>query len=324
MKTATMADELLFNVLAKRATHVSFIKNHKGEIELRYRVRNELTTVDKIKEETYEKLLRYFKFKAKLFLSGDQQWQTGAASFMVDGKNLFVKVETHTIKTSKFEALDLTIHVENEYEKFSEIALFVNQLQSMYDAISGSKGGLFIINGLNQCGKTTTALALLKKLSIDNNETIITLENPVEKIIKELTQININEELGITYGAGLKYAMRQKPDTIFVSNLNDNDTMENIIQAVQKGIKVIAITECIDNFEAIEELCEQYNCEEFLRKNLIGISNQLIVVDPENNTKVLFEYHDNEDAKKLIDGEEPLTNIYDFMLLYIKSGKIKK
>ena len=320
MKTSTMAEMLLHSALDHKATQIKFVKN-KGEIELRYRIKNKLKRIDKINKDDYDKLLRYFKFKSKLYLDETGE-QTGSVSFTKDAKKLFIKVETAT-SSSEFEELSLTIHVENECDTFKDIALYDNQLQIIYDMISEAQGGLFIINGLNNEGKTTTAMSLLKKLSIENNESIITLENPVEMINRELVQININEELGITYSAGLKFAIRQNPHIIFVSKIDNEETLQEIITAVNKGIKVIAITENTTNFETIEELKELCNCDEFLQNNLIGISNQRLVINKQDETKVLFELDFGSGIDKILKGEEPLSNIYDRIELYKTNGTIK-
>lgn len=94
--------------------------------------------------------------------------------------------------------------------------------------------GLLLVTGPTGSGKTTTLYSVLNKLNKEENK-ILTAEDPVEFNFKGLNQVNVKEDVGMTFAAALKAFLRQDPDIIMVGEIRDIETAEIAIKAAMTG-----------------------------------------------------------------------------------------
>ena len=94
--------------------------------------------------------------------------------------------------------------------------------------------GLFLVIGPTGSGKTTTLYTLLSKLN-DNERHILTAEDPVEIQLPGITQVSINERVGLNFATCAKSFMRQDPDVIFIGEIRDSETAIMVAQMVSSG-----------------------------------------------------------------------------------------
>ncbi|MDK2972681.1 MAG: type pilus assembly protein PilB [Candidatus Sumerlaeota bacterium] len=94
--------------------------------------------------------------------------------------------------------------------------------------------GVILMTGPTGSGKTTTLYSALSTLN--NPETkIITIENPVEYMLDGVIQVQVNEEVGLDFGKGLRSMLRQSPDVILVGEIRDKETSEIAVRAALTG-----------------------------------------------------------------------------------------
>ena len=98
--------------------------------------------------------------------------------------------------------------------------------------------GLVIFSGPTGSGKSTSAYSLLSSL-IEENKQILTIEDPVERRIEGLRQVQIRPQSGFNYAQALKASMRQDPDVIYVGEVRDSDTMKSVMNLALTGHTVI-------------------------------------------------------------------------------------
>ena len=99
--------------------------------------------------------------------------------------------------------------------------------------------GLILVTGPTGAGKTTTLFGMLKYFK-STEINIFTIENPVEYRIDGITQVQINEKIGLDFANGLKSALRQDPDIILVGEIRDLETAEIAFRASLTGHKVLS------------------------------------------------------------------------------------
>lgn len=99
--------------------------------------------------------------------------------------------------------------------------------------------GIVLISGPTGSGKTTTLYATLKEL---NKETcnILTIEDPIEYTLEGINQVQLKENIGLTFGAALRTFLRQDPDVIMVGEIRDPDTANMAIRAALTGHLVLS------------------------------------------------------------------------------------
>ncbi len=91
-----------------------------------------------------------------------------------------------------------------------------------------------LVTGPTGSGKTTTLYAGLSEIKNDEDK-IITIEDPVEYQIKGITQIPVNEKKGLTFARGLRSILRHDPDKIMVGEIRDQETAQIAINAALTG-----------------------------------------------------------------------------------------
>ena len=93
---------------------------------------------------------------------------------------------------------------------------------------------MVLVTGPTGSGKTTTLYSLLNQFNQPENK-IITLEDPIEYHLNGITQSQINEKRGYTFGSGLRAILRQDPDIVMIGEIRDDDTAETAAQAALTG-----------------------------------------------------------------------------------------
>jgi type IV pilus assembly protein PilB len=94
--------------------------------------------------------------------------------------------------------------------------------------------GMVLVTGPTGSGKTTTLYAALSEIKNDEDK-IITIEDPVEYQIKGITQIPVNEKKGLSFARGLRSILRHDPDKILVGEIRDQETAQIAINAALTG-----------------------------------------------------------------------------------------
>lgn len=307
MKTSTIVTDLILEAFQLQASDIHFLAV-EDEVKIFFRIQTELSLQRCIDKELYIKILRYVKFKTRLDISNTTTPQDGAYSLVAhNGQKIFIRIST--MPAIGLESLVIRLLPEDEHANFDAIALFPHDLEAMYQVLE-QQNGLFIFTGPTGSGKSTTMYSILTKLAIDAKKKILTLENPVEMINRELVQININEDLGITYSAGLKFALRQDPDIIMIGEIRDEETARNVFRAALTGHTVISTMHTKDKYGVIERFLDFGFLKSEIESVLIGVSNQRLVVNANQETKSFFDYAINQDLNKLIDNKERV-DIYD-------------
>lgn len=301
MKTSTLVTDLILEAFQLQASDIHFLAVEE-EVKIFFRIQTELKLQRCVDKETYIKILRYVKFKTKLDISNTTTPQDGAYSIVThNNKKLFIRIST--MPAIGLESLVVRLLPDEEHSSFESIALFSDDLKQMYNVLK-EQNGLFVFTGPTGSGKSTSMYSILTKLAKDAKKKILTLENPVEMINRELVQININEELGITYSAGLKFALRQDPDIIMIGEIRDEETARNVFRAALTGHTVISTMHTKDKYGVVERFLDFGFLKSEIESVLIGISNQRLVVDQNNDTKSFFDYAVNHDLHDLINNKE--------------------
>ncbi|MGC8733673.1 MAG: GspE/PulE family protein [bacterium] len=160
-------------------------------------------------------------------------------------------------------------------------------LEKVYKIIS-KPYGFILVSGPTGGGKTTTLFSMLKELDIESKN-VVTIEDPIEYEIPGITQVQVNEKIGLTFYEGLKYILRQDPDVILIGEIRDNETLHTAIQASLTGHLVLATIHANDAISTILRIKEMIIGStvknEYLFSSLIGIINQRLVRILCNNCK---------------------------------------
>jgi len=139
-------------------------------------------------------------------------------------------------------------------EAISELRLdllgFTDHLLERFQKYIVKPYGMVLVTGPTGSGKTTTLYATLTEIQ-SSEDKIITIEDPVEYQIDEITQIPVNEKKGLTFARGLRSILRHDPDKIMVGEIRDPETAQIAIQSALTGHLVFTTVHANNVFDVI-------------------------------------------------------------------------
>lgn len=129
--------------------------------------------------------------------------------------------------------------------------------------------GMILVTGPTGSGKTTTLYSALQFLNTPQMN-IITVEDPVEYQIQGINQMQIHEEIGLNFAAGLRAFLRQDPDVMMVGEIRDRETAQIAIQASLTGHRVLSTLHTMNAPGAITRLIDM-SIEPFLVSSAVSL-----------------------------------------------------
>jgi type II secretory ATPase GspE/PulE/Tfp pilus assembly ATPase PilB-like protein len=136
--------------------------------------------------------------------------------------------------------------------------------------------GLFLVTGPTGCGKTTMLYALISYLN-QRTSNIITIEDPIEYELAGITQSQINNKAGFTFGNGLRALLRQDPDIIMIGEIRDHETARIAVEAALTGHLVLSTLHTNDAPSAVTRLIDMGIEPFLLSATLQGVLAQRLV-----------------------------------------------
>lgn len=232
-----LVDTTIFNALERRASDIH-IETRDQQVAIKYRIDGVLQyAMNPIAKEWYSAVISRIKVMSELDIAERRVPQDGR--FRVRYKGRLIDFRVSIMPTIHGEdAVLRVLDKESMSEKFSHLSLdvvgFSDNDISKFRRYIKEPYGMVLVTGPTGSGKTTTLYAALSEIKNDEDK-IITIEDPVEYQIKGITQIPINEKKGLTFARGLRSILRHDPDKILVGEIRDNETAQIAINAALTG-----------------------------------------------------------------------------------------
>lgn len=139
-----------------------------------------------------------------------------------------------------------------------------------------SPGGIIYITGPSGSGKTTTLYMALEQLA-KQQVNICTIEDPVERVIPRVNQMQVNNQAGLTFKAGLRALLRQDPDIIMLGETRDEETAQISVRAAVSGHLVLSTLHTADAVSSVMRLREMGIPQYMIAASLVGVVAQRLV-----------------------------------------------
>jgi twitching motility protein PilT len=130
-------------------------------------------------------------------------------------------------------------------------------LPDVINKIAAFERGLILVTGVTGSGKSTTMASMISVINRNFNKHIITIEDPIEFLIRDQKSIITQRELGTdttSFSKALRAALRQDPDVILIGEMRDKDTIETALMAAETGHLVISTLHTKDAKETIHRI----------------------------------------------------------------------
>src|SRR5919202_3503003 len=232
-----LVDTTIFNALERRASDIH-IETRDQELAIKYRIDGVLQyAMSPIAKEWYSAVISRIKVMSELDIAERRVPQDGR--FRVRYKGRLIDFRVSIMPTIHGEdAVLRVLDKESMSEKFAKLSLDVvgfgeSDLVKFRRYIK-EPYGMVLVTGPTGSGKTTTLYAALSEIKNDEDK-IITIEDPVEYQLKGITQIPVNEKKGLTFARGLRSILRHDPDKVMVGEIRDQETDQIAINAALTG-----------------------------------------------------------------------------------------
>jgi type IV pilus assembly protein PilB len=232
-----LVDTTIFNALERRASDIH-IESRDQEVAIKYRIDGVLHyAMPPIAKDWQSTIISRIKVMSELDIAEKRVPQDGR--FRVRYKNRLIDFRVSIMPTIHGEdAVLRVLDKESMSEKFAKLSLDVVGFQESdlvkFRRYITEPYGMVLVTGPTGSGKTTTLYAALSEIKNDEDK-IVTIEDPVEYQVKGITQIPVNEKKGLTFARGLRSILRHDPDKIMVGEIRDQETAQIAINSALTG-----------------------------------------------------------------------------------------
>lgn len=200
--------------------------------------------------------------------------QDGRATVRYEDKTLDVRIAT--MPTVYGEKIVMRLLERNKGNVSIKDIHFSERQFPRFDKAIHMPYGFVLVTGPTGSGKSTTLYATLAEIStLEKN--VITLEDPVERRMAGINQVQMNNRAGMTFAAALRSVLRSDPDIVMVGEIRDGETAKIAVEAALTGHMVLSTLHTNDAAGAVTRL-EEMGVEPFLTaSSLVGVLAQRLV-----------------------------------------------
>jgi general secretion pathway protein E len=265
--------EMVYEAIQRRATDIH-LEPTKSEMTVRFRIDGMLGAVDPFSRAMGDAVVNIFKVLSNLDITEKRKPQDGSFSAQVEDR--FVDFRVATAGSVSGEKLVMRI-----LDKSKQLIDLTNlgmrdKMREQVHALVSQPHGMFIVCGPTGAGKSTTLYAALQEID-RYQRNIITIENPVEYKLDNVTQIEINPKAGKTFASELRSILRQDPDVIMIGEIRDQETAEIACQAAQTGHMVFTTLHANDTVTALGRLIDLGVAPFMIAGSLTAVLGQRLV-----------------------------------------------
>ncbi|MCY0893117.1 MAG: ATPase, T2SS/T4P/T4SS family [Acidibacillus sp.] len=267
MTTEDLVAKLIALAVELQASDIHF--DPRGDqVLVRLRIHGRLIDIDLI--SSFDKLINRqaiirLKVLAKLSLAETRRPQDG--HLYIEGDYGGCDLRVATIPTVHGERVVIRlIPVASSYTTFFSLGMTNIQISQLQEVTNGV-GGMIIVSGRVGAGKSTTVHAILAERA-RLGDSILTIEDPVERRIQDYQQVEVDERIGLTFAEGLRAAVRQDPDVLMVGEIRDELTAQIAVRAGLTGHLLLSTMHADHGLQVIYRLLELGISSDYVRQSL--------------------------------------------------------
>ena len=265
-----LVNSLFFQALQKGASDIH-IESAERKGEVRLRVDGALKKHLDLDKSIIALVINRIKVISNLDISEKRVPQDGRTQLSISGKSIDVRVSI--LPTYHGERVVMRILSQSEHIPTLESLGFTKDItQDLYKLLNHAHG-MILVTGPTGSGKSTTLHACMQHISTPDKN-IITVEDPVEYNADNISQIQVNTKVGLTFAAGLRSILRQDPDIIMVGEIRDSETAEIALRSALTGHLLLSTLHTNDATSSLSRLLDM-GIENFLiSSTLLGVLAQ--------------------------------------------------
>lgn len=251
---SAFVDQLLQEALRLRATDIH-LEPYANAIRLRYRVDGILETVPVPADmrHLHSAVISRLKIMAGLNIAEKRLPHDGRIAMKTGDEEYDLRVSIVPTKYGEAACLRI-LGRQNLFLDLAQLGMEPNH-EAIFGQLTQLPQGMVLLTGPTGSGKTTTLYTALAQAN-DEGRKIITFEDPIEYQLEGTVQIQVRDQIGLTFATGLRSVLRHDPDVVLVGEIRDFETAEIAVRAAQTGHLVFSTLHTNDSISAVTRLLE--------------------------------------------------------------------
>ena len=269
-----LVNSILERSLAEGASDIH-IEPRENDMVVRIRVDGRLNQMLTIPKGLQDAVISRFKIMSEMNITEHRIPQDGRAQMTSSDGNV-VDLRLSSLPTIYGEKIVIRI-LTRDKNSLTRTGIGITEKDNeRFSRILKNSSGLIMIVGPTGSGKTSTLYTMIEELK---SETVnmISLEDPVEFQIEGVTQVAINEKIGLTFASALRSCLRQDPDIISIGEIRDGETASIALRAAMTGHLVLTTVHTEDAVSAIDRLRDLGVEPYLIGGSLRGVVSQRLV-----------------------------------------------
>ena len=272
--TVKLVNSILERSLAEGASDIH-IEPRENDMVVRIRIDGRLNQMLTIPKGLQDAVISRFKIMSEMNITEHRIPQDGRAQ-MTSSDGSVVDLRLSSLPTIYGEKIVIRI-LTRDKNSLTRTGIGITEKDNeRFSRILKNSSGLIMIVGPTGSGKTSTLYTMIEELK---SETVnmISLEDPVEFQIEGVTQVAINEKIGLTFASALRSCLRQDPDIISIGEIRDGETASIALRAAMTGHLVLTTVHTEDAVSAIDRLRDLGVEPYLIGGSLRGVVSQRLV-----------------------------------------------
>ena len=309
IEIADIVNNIIIYSVSRKASDIHFDPCEQG-LKIRLRIDGLLQDHAIVPREYQRNLTTRIKLISNMNITESRLPQDGAIKGNINGIDLDMRVSS--LNTNLGEKIVIRIlDYSQSANGLENLGFTPKNLEKIKKMIS-VPNGIILITGATGSGKSTTVYTMLQTLNTPETN-IITVEDPIEMNIEGINQIQVNSDIGLTFGRVLRSILRQDPNIILIGEIRDTETAQIAVRASITGHLVFSTIHTNNSLTTIERLMDM-NVERYLLSSaLTGIVSQKLarrlcphckqLREATTYEKEVFKRALNVDVKELYDAK---------------------
>ena len=270
-----MVNALIEQAYAKGASDIH-VEPSQDRLVIRIRVNGDLIVHTTMSMEAHRPITTRLKIMGGMDIAEKRIPQDGKHQYNRDGIRTDLRISA--LPTVYGEKLVLRLLNSSRDERFLDVrqlGMTEGQVR-FFEKILKAPYGILLVTGPTGGGKSTTLYAAMHQLA-QRSINVVSVEDPVEKLISGASQVQVNVKAGLTFATALRAILRQDPDVIMVGEMRDPETASMGVRAAITGHLVLSTLHTNDCAASITRLLDMGVAPYMAAAALTGIISQRLV-----------------------------------------------
>ena len=233
---------ILQEAIKERATDIH-VEPQEDKVNVRIRIDGVLQIIMTPPATSLSGLVPRIKILSKLNIAEKRLPQDGRFSIKTAAKDIDVRVSI--LPTVHGEKIVMRLLDKSGFDFNLTTLGFPKKNLSVFKKVISQPYGMVVVSGPTGSGKSTSLYAALKQIK-DEKTNIITVEDPVEYQLEGISQVQVFEDIGLTFGSSLRSILRQDPDVLLIGEIRDEETADIAVKFSLTGHLVFSTVHAND------------------------------------------------------------------------------